>query len=313
MSEETDLREVQLRDELRRLEAMDLNEEAASTFTGQLVQAQTDRRLSDIRQELNALRDRHLEVRLVDPRDGHAVDTGLLGQILRRFQSSLDYIGWALRAGPGIEGDPPTFITRRTSTEVLALPTGSFKIVLRGTTLELDYMSDETRDELSSLLEESLGRILALARAGEMDEFPDSLEELTHELGAQPTRRLSLWFKKLADNSLTTSLTPAADPRQTVTVTPPQARAISEWLAHVQDTVENITVRGVLRIADEVRGRFGIEDAAERLYEGKAAPELVQHKQIGAEYVASVQVTVRYSDHTGARRETYTLLSLTTA
>lgn len=309
MSEALDIREQQLRDELRRLSSDAPDERATTSFSGRLVRAQMERRAADVRAELDDLLDRRFVIRLINTRNAHSIDTNLLAQLLSRFQSAIHHVGWALRAGPGVEGEPPATITARTATQVLALAPGSFEIVLRGAALEMS--TDEgSENELDSLLDTSLSQVLALAKAAAEDEFPDSLEQLTQELGARPTRRLSLWFKKLAENSLTADLIPAGHPENATTLTPAQSRALSEWLAHVQDSVERITVTGVLRVADDVRGRFGIEDAAGHLYEGKAAPELVQHKEIGAEYIAEVQTTVTVGQHTGARTERYQLVSL---
>jgi hypothetical protein len=311
MTDHLDLRESQLRSQIEQQERILQALPDDETFSTSVVRNQTVALVQDLRAELEELRDERLVVRLRDEtRDRLAIDTALLGQILTRFQSALTYIGWALFSGPGIEGNPPATLARRTSTEVVAFAPGSFKIAMRKAHLQLPFATAPASDGTSQLLEQSVETLFALLSAAAEGEYPEELEELAEQLGAEPARRLALLFKKLAAKALTTEVTWSLAPDRHTIVRPNQARMLASWLESVEERLGEVVIRGVLRSADDVRGRFGLQDEDEALYEGKAAPELLLHKEIGASYNARIQVAKSVGERTKVERQRFVLLSL---
>lgn len=257
------------------------------------------------RADPGALNEERLVLRFGVGSPEHALPTATLGLLLTRFQKALTYTGWALLSGPGIDGDPPARIERSTSTQVLALAPGSFEVPLSPQTLELP-----TESEGQDVLDKAISVVLDLAKAASTDTFGDEVEARAEELGRQPSRRLSLWFKKLAEHDLDTAFEWSSRPDLGVRVTSEQAGALSRWLSDVQERFSEITVTGTLAAADALKGRFAIVDDTEGEYAGKVASELLDREVIGKRYRANLQVRTLRSARTGVTRDSYTLLGL---
>jgi hypothetical protein len=294
------VREGQLREEISQHERFLSTLDEDDDFITQMTREQTEERIRFLNEELKAVTDKLLDLRFDDELHRTSMPTGLLAQLLSRFQSALTYTGWALEVGPGIKGEPPVGIDRSTETEVVALAAGSFLVRIRKSSLELD----------SSLLDNAVQAVLELADAGARDALNAELEERAQLLGREPSRRLALFFRKLQENSLTINFNWKGFPEREIEVDPVHAGNLGMWLEEVQQSIRELTVRGILKVADTLRSRFAIVDEAGRTYEGRAEPRHLAHVVIEAEYVADLQITTSVSDRTGASTDRITLLSL---
>lgn len=299
-------REQQLLDEVAaHREFLEQHPEGA-TFSSRVVFQQIESRIDELETELEALRDEHFTFRLVHQgRESSAIDTSLLGYLLTKLQTALTYTGWALMAGPGVDGAPPVSINRQTSTEVVALAPGSFEVTIRKTVPELRVEGEGT-----DLLDPALDAFLTLAEAAAQEGFDATVLDVASDLGGQSSRRLSQWFAKLADESMTADLAWSVAPERSVILRPTESRMLSEWLNSVQEKTAETVIVGVLRTADAIKKRFALETETGETREGKADPELLHGAEIDARYRARVRIVVSESEHTTAVTEKLTLLSL---
>jgi hypothetical protein len=293
-------REGQLREEISHHERFLSTLDDDDDFITQMIREQAQERIRFLSEELAAVTDKLLDLRFDDELHRRSMPTGLLALLLSRFQTALTYTGWALEVGPGIKGEPPARIDRSTETEVVALTAGSFLVRIRKSSLELD----------SGTLDNAVEAVLELAEAGARGTLNTELEEKAQLLGREPSRRLALFFRKLSESSLTTSFHWQGLPEREIEIDPVQAGNLGMWLEEVEESIREATVRGILKVADTLRGRFAIVDESGRTYEGRAEPRLLAHVEIEAEYAADLHITTSVSDRTGAATERMTLLSL---
>src|SRR5215207_8529448 len=129
-------REEQLREEISEHRRFLASLPDDDDFVSGIVRDQTERRIRFLSEELEAVTSKLLDLRFDDRLHSRAIQTSLLSNLLSRFQTALTYTGWALEAGPGIRGTPPSRIDRSTETEVLALAPGSFLVRIRKASLE---------------------------------------------------------------------------------------------------------------------------------------------------------------------------------
>ena len=102
------------------------------------------------------------------------------------------------------------------------------------------------------------------------------------------------------------------DEPELVTLSPPSARLLADWLSEYEERLTEFEVVGVLRVLDTVRNRFGIEDIAGTIYEGKAPRVLLTGANVeGRTYRARIQRETRTAEHTGTTSDRLSLLSLT--
>jgi hypothetical protein len=290
-----------LREEIQWLEARRAQWPAADDPALRIMRAQDDRRVdwlhSELEAALSATLQIHLEAKLVKK---PTIRTGVLGHLLSRLQSSLDYTTWAVHAGPGISGNVPASIRRAASTDVMALAPGSLDIVVRRSELAL-----------SSEFEQSINHVLDLADSGAQHDFGEVAEAVATSLGREPTRRLELFFRALSEEGIESDLHWRGRVARDARLTHEAAGDIAKWLASAEPATEEIDVLGQLIAADTESGRFVLEADAEQRWEGRAfPPELLHAKELNASYLARLQIVTLTSLHTGAKRQRAALVGL---
>src|SRR5690606_26707952 len=124
----------------------------ADDLATELIHIQATRAATEARNELQQLLDQRLDLNLKSRDSETAVRVGVLGRLLTQLQSSLNYILWALRSGPGVKGKPPASIVASAAAEVLALAPGSLEVAMRRSDLQVtdDFRSEEHTSELQS-------------------------------------------------------------------------------------------------------------------------------------------------------------------
>lgn len=291
--------ESDLADELHRLEIA-LAETSGENFTAQMVRSQLTERRNELSQLLETARSRELEIRFVDPDapSAHTLETSVLGALLTRFQTTMNYIVWALEAGPGVTGRIPVSIRRTAATEAIALAPGSFRVVLRSTELQV---ADSFGRGIQTLLDVS-------SFTGDIND-DEEIEEQVADIGPQAVARLQKFFGRIAKEGLATSFVWRADGFREVFVEPYEAELIAEWLSDTVIKVTTTTIRGALRMADSDAMRFAIEDADGVRHEGRSEVDLSE-RTIDAIYDADVVLTTYQMRRTGALRERVSLLDL---
>lgn len=270
---------------------------------------QLNHRLAEIDDELAQIAEPHLDVRLVgDLTDRHSIPTDLLTALVGRFQKAMTWTVWALKAGPGVAGTPPAAVERSAAAEVYALAPGSFKLSLRRHDTSRDGHQEQlnTTDEL---FKKSLDAFVEISAAAESARY-EAVEETVQQMGRSASRRVQLLFGTLAKSGTTAEFTWHADRVRQITVSPERADSLVQWLSAYNETRQVISVTGVLTVVDTERGRFGLRDAAERLYAGKAPVDLLTGGTVGVQYIAEIEIAERTGQHTGAHQELMVLRSL---
>lgn len=276
-----------------------------------LFKAQFESRIQELEQQLEAIRQRQLEVVLNTGmgEEGYAVPAGLLAGVVGRLQQSLTWGAHAFRFGPGVQKEPPVAIRRGTEVDVLAFAASSFKVVVRRP-LPADPRQEQIQVSEEGLFDRAVESVLELARAAEAGVYGEDVETLAQTLGPKASRYIQWLMKDLASSGATTQIVWRIPTPESVTLTAEQARGLSGWLAAMEASTETLSAEGVLRMADADSGRFKLEKDDGLVFEGKAVPELVSGKTIDARYRAEMSVTSTVRDHVGGRSERYVLLSL---
>jgi hypothetical protein len=295
-------RDEELLGEVTRIDALLLTLNAED-YTTKLVRNQMEARKTKIEDELLAANQRRIELRFIDQDNpaGHGLSTTLLSVLLSRLQSTVSYGAWSMVAGPGVQGNLPTSIERSAMTEVVAMPPGSFGLVLRKKDNDFAQEFDQSIDLLVDLLDAaSLGR------------FDEGLESKAAQLGKEASRKFELLLKKIASESLDTDFSwNNPDSRRDVLLRSSDAMLLSQWLAQVSPEVETVEVVGYLRRADSTNGSFKIElKASGEMIEGVGDVAMLTHTEIDALYTAQIEHLVQRSPHTGRTTEKNRLLHL---
>lgn len=254
----------------------------ADDLATELIHIQATRAATEARNELQQLLDQRLDLNLKSRDSETAVRVGVLGRLLTQLQSSLNYILWALRSGPGVKGKPPASIVASAAAEVLALAPGSLEVAMRRS--DLQVTDDFAR---------SVEVLIRLIEAADADLLGDDAgaTEIVGEIGPEAARRLRRFFNGLAEADIDTDLEwRALQTARKARLSSENAKLLSDWLARANPTHQVIQVRGLLRMADSERGRFMIESfATGEHFEGKAAdPGMLTHAVIDQEYIATL-------------------------
>lgn len=269
-------------------------------FIGALVFDQLCQRQAFVAEELRAAVNRELAIRFVDEANpaAHSLSTAVLGGLLTRFQTTLNYIRWAIEAGPGVHGEVPSGMVHSAATETVALSPGSFRVVLRKTDLELSTAFDEGIDLLLDVAEcahEILG--------------DDAIDTRVADMGADAVSRLGKFFKRLASEGLTTEFRWQASVDRQVVVSAADAEYLAGWLSSAVADSQDLTVTGTLKMADSDTNRFAIEDGSGRRIEGRSEIDLA-HAEIEGAYRADL-LLVRYKSRlTAGEKERVILKAL---
>lgn len=294
--------EEELRSEISAIEES-LADSHDDSFVAEIVRAQMERRLAELRARLDAALDRTIELRFSKrwSPGSHGLSTSLLASILGRLQTTLTYGTWAMKAGPSVAGNVPRSVERDAATEVVATPPGSFGLLMRKEELGL---SDD--------FDKSVLVVFDLARAATREELDGDVEQLAQSLGPEATRRAELFFRKLAESDLDTDLSwQSGSSRRSLFLSKEQAGALSEWLAVAIPRIDTFDVIGYLRRADTINGSFRVESQATgQLFEGGSDPEVLAHAEMDALYKASIEETIRSAPHTGRSTSKYRLVAL---
>lgn len=273
---------------------------------GKLLRDQALDRASAIELELQGLDEEAFELAFAEKgsTSNHSLSTSVLTNLLSRFQHAITYAGWARMAGPGVHGQPPALIARLFETQVNAFKPGSFAVELSPYEASLEHEA----------LEEALEDFLLLASLGASDSTLEPTEEVTelvHALGAEATKRFSLFFAKVHEAHLEARFEWQLRPEAGVALQPEEALALSAWLKDVDEDFETVTVMGTLTAADANDGLFAITDELGEIHDGKAAPELLSRAVIDGRYEAVMRVTTYRSTLTDMKRQRAVLESLT--
>jgi hypothetical protein len=277
-----------------------------------LVEQQMRLYLAELSQELQAIERREIDIRVAgDLAEQHSLPASFFSHLITRFQGAFAWATWAYRSGPKVSGTLPTDVERSAALDVLALAPGSFRFALRrapASAIAGEVQQDlETGDDPR---EKALDAIVAVLRGAAEQQFNEDVEEAVRDMGPRASKSLRLFARELGDRDASLDVFVRTEEPTYIVLPPDGARALSGWLAEVEDRLDEFEVDGVLRVIDSAHGRFGIIDTAEALYEGKAAPELLSGAVEGRSYRARIQSLRRVADHTGATTERLTLLGL---
>jgi hypothetical protein len=136
-------------------------------------------------------------------------------------------------------------------------------------------------------------------------------EELASHLGLGSTRAFQSLMKTFADSDMDAGLDwNSGGSRTAARVTPRSAEFLRNWLASVEEQVEQIDVTGILHGGDDLVGRFKLVGDDGRTFEGKADAELLEGKTFGSRYRARIDVVTSTSDYVGAETARYVLRGL---
>jgi hypothetical protein len=242
--------------------------------------------------------DDDLSLRLIDETDAgsHAITMSMLGNLLTRVQSTLNWALWSQESGPNVAGDHvPVSVERAAKTEVVALATGSFEIVVR-----------KSESDLGHTFASSVDLILDLASLGDDRRFDDSMSAVVKKLGPEATRRAQLLFEKLAANGQHLDLGWRNGGRRSF-ISSSSSGELSRWLGNYEEEslVHSIS-DGIVRMVDE-NGRFRITDGHGSRYEGRSNVDLTGWA-VGDACLAEVAVLTRRA--TSAQKIRYVLETL---
>jgi hypothetical protein len=273
-------------------------------FTSQLIRTQMQRRLSGLEEELVETNQRKFEFRFVDPSRPtfHGMSTSLLSNFLAKIQSTITYGAWAMFAGSEVAGNVPASIERFAMTEVVAMPTGSFGLVLQ-----------KSNNDFATEFDQSVELIVDLVEAAVEHRLDDSIIEKVQSLGRESSRRLQMFVKKVSSEGLDTEIT-WSNPEglRSAYLSESDASQLSSWLSQSSPEIRNDTIVGYLRRADTINGSFKIESqATAEMYEGKGDVAVLAHAEMDALYSAQIEVVVYSSTLTGRSVEKTRLVELT--
>ena len=279
-------RDAELQGEIKDIQDA-LNKMVGDDFTIQLTKSQMQRRISSLEDELLAASNRKFEFRFVDREDptSHGISTSLLSKFLSRIQSTITYGAWAMVAGSEVAGNVPASIERSAMTEVVAMPSGSFGLVLQ-----------KVNNDFSTEFDQSVDLIIDLVDAAISERLNDEIGEKVQSLGRESTRRLQLFVKRIAQEGLDAELTWSnPNGKRTSYLSGPAASELSAWLSQMSPEIVIEVVQGYLRRADTINGSFKIESrATSAMYEGKGDAAVLAHAEMDALYMAEIEI-VKYS------------------
>jgi hypothetical protein len=95
-----------------------------------------------------------------------------------------------------------------------------------------------------------------------------------------------------------------------VEIDPIHAKTLGMWLEEMEQRTREVSVEGVLKVADTLRNRFAIAGNDGQRYEGRAHPQLLAHAVIEGRYWALMRITTSTSDRTGAKIDRISLIEL---
>jgi hypothetical protein len=273
-------------------------------FVSQLTRSQMQRRLGDLQAELLEANQRTFEFRFVDVSrpNFHGISTSLLSTFLSKIQSTITYGAWATFAGSEVSGYVPASIERSAMTEVVAMPTGSFGLVLQ-----------KSNNDFATEFDQTVELIVDLVEAAIEQRLDDDIASKVQALGRESSQRLQTFVKKVSAEGLDTEIT-WSNPQglRSAYLTEASAAELSSWLSQMSPEIESQTILGYLRRADTINGSFKIESqATSAMYEGKGEVAMLAHTEMDALYRAELEVVTYNSTHTGRTVSRTRLIGLT--
>lgn len=206
--------------------------------------------------------------------NGHEMDAGVLGKVLRDLQQTVSSIGQSVIKRATRVGPLATGLKTATQLNFAASFAGSVGIELHG-----PAKSDGTpMIELDSILDTSLYRLLeALALAADEKSTDDQILESVLPWGSRAYKHLRALASTLADDELDAQADLSTESGRQHSVSVPRwaAKRLTQVLKLADLTESEVTVEGHLGTVSDFRNRVEIVTASGAILNAKVAEEIV--------------------------------------
>jgi hypothetical protein len=250
------------------------------------------------------------------PVSGMTIVASVLGKALDELQGSIHALGAAIAGRTGERGILASRIVGETQFVVTGFIPGSFGVTLEAPLGPVQQSMFTDEPDLS-LAERATDRLLNVLEIGSRADTNEPLVEELGGLGARPVNRLKEFAKHISDSEATVRLewlSPEVAERA-VEMDRVQVHRLASHLASVEATESHQILQGWLGGASKIRGRFELQSEDGKLYQGTAAPDVIDEleRYFNRRCIADVIVTVTRSTTTGKELERFYLVDLTLA